>query len=439
MRLFVVFFACLLVFPVAAFCLSGPAAEVAKDTPTERAREFVLEDGFYTVRKGDSLSKIWLAVNGCDAKRMRAAMMALEGLGEEQLRAFGIDSGDVDLIRPQDRINISAIQKWLEGGDAQADADTAGEEVPAQQTPAPKTEESAADAATQEEGEEDSQDADSPIDKEEHEESSDDSPSESPLSPEAETSDHTDTEQESTDQTEQTDQDPRSDEPDLVDEIDLESKMWSLTLGYADHGVDAILPEHFFRGHIFSQKVSVSHANGFFYGVENFISPADGFLSDKGDRTTLFAGLRKSSESFHFLLQHRWVHNWERYLEDFYHADRHRTSVQLGYTVGPLHLYALASSDMAAYRPVNEFAVYGGVGGDLRFTAEQLNTTEMYVGASIIESLYLYNQPGRALYRVRAGLSTSIDDLFTVNPEILFLRGVYTPDSLLTMNVRISF
>ena len=439
MRFFVVFFACLLVFPVAAFCLSGPA-KVAEDTSTERAREFVLEDGFYTVQKGDSLSKIWLAANGCDVEQAMRVLEKLEGSpeGRKQLRAFGIDSGDVDLIRPQDRINITAIQGWLKSGGTQANADTAVEEVPAQQTSAPEAEESAADAAMQEEGEEDSQDVDSLIDKEDQEDAPDDSPSESPLSPEAETSDHSDTEQESTDQTEQTDQDPRSDEPDLVDEIDLESETLSLTLGYADQGVDDMLPEHFFRGNIFSQKVSVSHDNGVFYGFENFISPADGFLSDTGDRTILFAGLRKSSESFHFLLQHRWVHSWERYLEDFYHADRHRTSVQLGYTVGPLHLYALASSDVAAYRPVNEFAVYGGGGVDLRFTANQLNT-EMYVGASIIESLYLYNQSGRALYRVRAGFSTSVADLFVINPEVLFLRGVYTPDSLVTTTIRISF
>ena len=129
----------------------------AEETPAERTREFVLEDGFYTVQEGDSLSKIWLAANGGDVEQMTAAMEALEKLegspeGVEQLKAFGIDSEKIALIHPDDRINVSAIQEWLESGDAQVDADTAAEEVPAQQTSTPETEESVADAAQQEGG-----------------------------------------------------------------------------------------------------------------------------------------------------------------------------------------------------------------------------------------------------------------------------------------------
>ena len=144
--------------PASAENTPTDSAAEAEETPTERTREFVLEGGFYTVQEGDSLSKIWLAANGGDVEQMTAAMGALEKLegspeGVEQLRAFGIDSGDVDLIHPQDRINITAIQEWLEGGDTQVDADTTGEEVPSQQTSAPEAEESAADADNEAENE----------------------------------------------------------------------------------------------------------------------------------------------------------------------------------------------------------------------------------------------------------------------------------------------
>lgn len=142
---------------------SGPEETSSTETTdtdsaetAESTREFALEDGFYTVQEGDSLSKIWLAANGGDTEQMLTAMEALENLegspeGREQLVAFGIDSRNTDLIHPDDRINIAAIQEWLEGGDIQTDTATVGEEVPAQQTPAPEAGESAADVAKQEE------------------------------------------------------------------------------------------------------------------------------------------------------------------------------------------------------------------------------------------------------------------------------------------------
>ncbi len=108
------------------------STETTEQEPTERTREFELVDGFYTVQEGDSLSKMWLAANGGDVEQMKAAMAALEGLEKGQLQDFGIDSGNIHLIRPDDKINIDAIQEWLKGEGVQAD--TVGGETPAQQS-----------------------------------------------------------------------------------------------------------------------------------------------------------------------------------------------------------------------------------------------------------------------------------------------------------------
>ncbi len=211
----------------------------------------------------------------------------------------------------------------------------------------------------------------------------------------------------------------------------------SYLAGYTDQGVDEVLPEHFFQGHIVSQGIAFSHRAGFRLAIENLTSIAGGGFSDMGDRTLLSAEVWKKSGFLYGSVQHRWVHANYRVSEDFFFGDRHRTAVRVGLMIGPLQPHAFVASDLPAYMSVNEMAVYGGGGVDIRFDIDQLNTG-FYFGASIAESLYLYNQDGKALYRVRAGFATSIGGL-VVNPEVLFLRGVYTSESLLTSSFRIAF
>lgn len=214
------------------------------------------------------------------------------------------------------------------------------------------------------------------------------------------------------------------------------SYTFSCLFGYTDQGIDDVLPEHFFRGHIISEGVAFSHRAGFRIAIENFTSLDGGKFVDLGDRTLLNVKVWKKSGPLYGAVQHRWVHTHHRATQDFFYADRHRTDVRVGLVIGPLQPYAFVASDLPAYTSIDDMAVYGGGGFDLRFDIDQLNTG-LYFGASIAEALYLYNQDGRALYRVRAGFATSLGGL-VVNPEALFLRGVYSPDSLLTISFKIA-
>ena len=77
------------------------------------------EQGSYAVREGDRLSSVWLDKNGGDKSQMLAVMEALRELqgtkeGLEQLRGFGISSGNIDRIFPNDIIDIDAIQEWYD-------------------------------------------------------------------------------------------------------------------------------------------------------------------------------------------------------------------------------------------------------------------------------------------------------------------------------------
>ena len=214
--------------------------------------------------------------------------------------------------------------------------------------------------------------------------------------------------------------------------------VFSCALGYADHGVDEILPEHFFRGHVTSQGVSFSHRVGFRVSLENFTSVDGGGFSDLVDRTVLDVKVWREFGSLYGAVQHRWVHTNYKMDEDFFFADRHRTAVRFGFLLGPLQPYAFISSDIPAYVPVNEMAVYGGGGVDLRCNIRQLNT-ELYLGASAAGSLFLHNQKdGAALYRVRTGFATSLGGL-VINPEAAYLRGVFNSDNLLTTTFKIAF
>ena len=96
-----------------------------EQSPVEDSADFVVENGFYTVREGDSLSKIWLEKVQRDGGSMTsgelAAMMEeLGNLDDATLRDFGIRSGTIDLIYPDDKINIDAIQTHLDSSEVPA-------------------------------------------------------------------------------------------------------------------------------------------------------------------------------------------------------------------------------------------------------------------------------------------------------------------------------
>ena len=124
------------------------------------------------------------------------------------------------------------------------------------------------------------------------------------------------------------------------DELSLGLKA-SGAFGYHSQGVDAMLLEYFSPMHIAYQEVSISHSSWFHLAVTNFTSIGDdGSLdTDLGDRTNLTVRLRKKFGSLCWTLQHRWVHTNHKMDEFFYFADRHRTSIQSGFGLGPLHPY----------------------------------------------------------------------------------------------------
>ena len=215
--------------------------------------------------------------------------------------------------------------------------------------------------------------------------------------------------------------------------------IFSVFAGYTNHGIDEVLPEHFFRGSIISLGLSFSHRSGFGFGVEQFAAPdGGGWFGSLEDRMVLNASLQKEFGSLYGSVRHRWVHIHHKARTDFFYGDRHRTSVRGGVSLGPLKLYALASSDLPAYVPVKELTVYGGGGVDLRGRVAPLDA-EFYLDASAVGSLFLYNrQDGRALYRVRAGFTAGNHNII-FNPEIRFLKGVFNTDNLLVTSFKVIF
>ncbi|MCY4577346.1 MAG: hypothetical protein OXB96_02915 [Candidatus Kaiserbacteria bacterium] len=212
---------------------------------------------------------------------------------------------------------------------------------------------------------------------------------------------------------------------------------FSSTIGYADQGVDAVLPEHFFRGHIVSQGISAFHPAGFRLAVENLTSVSGGAFSDLGDRTILSVEVWRTFGSFYASLQHRWVHTNCGMESDFFYADRHRTKLQSGFSLGPLQLYAHVSSDVPAYTPVHEMVVYGGGGVDLNIPLSPLNT-ELCFGASIAGTAFWYHQSPRALCRFRAGIITDFGG-FSVNPEATLIVDPISEEHLPTFSFNIAF
>ena len=212
----------------------------------------------------------------------------------------------------------------------------------------------------------------------------------------------------------------------------------SSLFSYTDQGIDQVLPEHFFRGHIVSQGFSFLHRSGFRFSAENLTSLDGGGFSDPGDRMVLDF---KVWEKFSFLyaaMQNRLVYASHKADQGFSSASRIQTALRFGFLLGSLQPHVFVLWDGPPYLSVNEVAVYGGAGLDLRFNIDRLSTG-LYFGASVAESLYSpHNQGRKALYRLRAGFATSVGD-FVVNPELLFLKGVYTSESLLTTSFRIAY
>ena len=214
------------------------------------------------------------------------------------------------------------------------------------------------------------------------------------------------------------------------------------TLEYTNHGVDAVIPEHFFQGDIVSQGVVISHRpSGFHFSVENFTSIAGGSFSDLGDRAVLSLGLRRGFGRFYGAVQHRWVHTNYRMREDFFYADWHRTSLQCGARFGPFSPYVFASSDIEAHMPADEMAIYGGVGSDVIFSISPLRTT-INLGASVAGSLFWYNQSPRSLYRslyrLYAGLTVSVGRM-SLGSRVDWFKDVFNSDDLLMYSFRLVF
>ena len=214
------------------------------------------------------------------------------------------------------------------------------------------------------------------------------------------------------------------------------------SFGYVGHGIDEMLPEQFFRGSMISLGYSFLHHSGFRLGVKQFSAPdGGGWFDSLEDRMVLDASFQKEFGPLYGSVRHRWVHIHHRAREDFFYADRHRTSLQGGISLGPLNLYAFTSSDIPAHVPVTEMTVYGGGGFDLRGRFSSRNA-EFYLGASAVSSLFLYNhQDERALYRVCAGFTVGDHDYHKVifNPEIRFFKGVYSTDNLWVASFKLIF
>ncbi len=211
----------------------------------------------------------------------------------------------------------------------------------------------------------------------------------------------------------------------------------SYMLGYSNHGVDTVVLEQFFHGHIVSQEISVSHSTGFRFAITNLTSVAGGAFSDLGDRTNLSIGLQRGFGSFYGVIQHQWVHTNHRMDEFFFYADRHRTSLQSGVSLGLLQPYAFILSDVPAYTPVDEMMVYGGGGILLTLPIDSLNT-EITIGGSLTSSLFWYYRSPRRLYRLHAGFVTRIGNI-SVNPEISYLTDIFTGNNILVTSFEIAF
>ena len=229
-----------------------------------------------------------------------------------------------------------------------------------------------------------------------------------------------------------------------IDQIDQDSRrrerflgldfLWSV--GYANHGADEVIPEHFFHGRTVSPGLFVSHPSGFRLGVEGFVSVEEEDTTDLY-RTILTADMDWVLGSFYTSFQHRLVHMNREIGQSFFHNDWHRTKLQPGFRFGSLNLYALLASDVQASIPVRESSVYGGVGVGVGIPTNFLNVSaNIHLSASFTRSLFWYYQYPLALSRFSAGFVTKIGG-FSLNPEAALLLD---PDgkSLLLLSLKLT-
>ena len=383
------------------------------------------------VQDGDSLSKILLQNNGCDEKQMLEVMVALKDLqdteeGVEKLKSFGIRSGNIERIYPGDKIKIDAIQEWFDSGTLDVSLDTQPDLIVfIEDEKVIGTEEDPLYDNESEDSEVEAPDTDSVSEVEPLKDAPEQIiPEEIILEEDAPSS------EDLVQQIQEIAQDSRSRELGLGFNA-------SYMLGYSNHGVDTVVLEQFFHGHIVSQEISISHSAGFRFAITNLTSVAGGAFSDLGDRTNLSIGLQKGFGSFYSVLQHQWVHTNYRMNESFFYADRHRTSFQSGVSLGAIQPYAFILSDIPAYTPVDEMMVYGGGGILLTLPIDSLNT-EITIGGSLTSSLFWYYRSPRRLCRLRAGFVTRIGNI-SVNPEISYLTDIFTGNEIWVTSFKIAF
>ena len=399
-------------------------------------------DEIHIVQDGDSLSKLLLIANDGDEGRMMEVVRALEKLqstegGVDTLKGFGIRSGDIAVLYPGDEIKVGAIQQWFEGGDTHTPPDENNlsddqgvpEDVPLDLVPVEPDivfietdeDEREGEPPVVDGGEEDSDTTLLPEEVHLEEPSEEDTPEDST---------------------------PKDDDGDLVQtitDIAEESRFEERGLGfnascavaYHSDGMDTMLLEHFFRGHTVSQDLSVSHYSGFRLALTNITSVEGGAFSDLGDRTNLSVGLHRSFGSFCGSLVHQWVHTNHLMEQNFFYADRHRTSLEIGFSQGVLRLNTFVLSDVPAYTPVDEMLLYGGGGASLLLPVNALRT-DIEIGASVAGSLFWYHRSSRMLYRVYAGFTTRIGGI-TLHPEISHIADALTGEGMITSSFNITF
>ena len=192
---------------------------------------------------------------------------------------------------------------------------------------------------------------------------------------------------------------------------------------YMEHGVDEELPEHFFHGDVVSEKVYISYS-GIFAAVEHLTSIDGGGFSDSGDRTTVSFGLRRRFGMVSSSLMHRWIHvhqeGWNHY-----QRSRHRTSIRSGVNIGPVQPYLMLASDLPAYTPANEGAVYGGVGVNVYLPLKPIRTL-FSVKGSLMSTLIHDNQRSKTLYRASIGFTTNLQNWLYINPEVSILKDAFS-------------
>ena len=211
----------------------------------------------------------------------------------------------------------------------------------------------------------------------------------------------------------------------------------SYTFGYIGQGVDDVLPEHFFRGHIVSQEVSISHSIGFRLAVKNLTSIDGGLFSDLGDRTVLGVDVRRHFGSLYGTIKHQWVHTNYQMDKFFFYADRHRTTLQAGGSFGGLHPFLFVTSDLPAYTPVHEAFVFGGMGVDLDIPIDRLNT-KIDFGASVAGSLFWYYQKPRTLLRTHIGFVTDFGSV-SFGPRFNYIYDPFGHVSINWVNLDLIF